>query len=222
AQVIEHCTKPNTVALTFDDGSYIYMNDIVKALNNATAKGTFFVNGDNYDCIYSSGSIARIKNAYDKGHQIASHTWSHPDLTTLTKVQINNEMSLVEQAIKRITGASPAFMRPPYGAYNNLVLEVAGALENKVVYWDFDSGDSTGSSVAQSKALYDKVIASRPSNILTLNHETKSTTAYDLLPHAIMKLKAAGYQLVTVAECLGLAPYKNVSSPATPDSSWHC
>ncbi|KAG9060711.1 Carbohydrate esterase 4 protein [Linnemannia hyalina] len=117
---------------------------MIQNIDNATAKGTFFVNGDNYDCIYSGGSIARLKNAYNNGHQIASHTWSHSDLTTLSKDQINNEMSLVEQAIKRITGATPAFMRPPYGAYNNLVLEVAGALENKVVYWDFDSGDSTG------------------------------------------------------------------------------
>lgn len=43
AKVYSSCTKNNTVALTFDDGPYVYMYDISKALVAAGAKGTFFV-----------------------------------------------------------------------------------------------------------------------------------------------------------------------------------
>ncbi|KAG8792706.1 Carbohydrate esterase 4 protein [Ceratobasidium sp. 428] len=118
AQVITKCTKPNTVALTFDDGPYYYVYDISKALVAAGAKGTFFFNGNNYGCIYDADNIKRVKYAYDKGHQIASHTWAHKDLTTLTWDQVHDEMWRVEQALQRIAGVVPAFMRPPYGNYN--------------------------------------------------------------------------------------------------------
>ncbi|KAG8737793.1 Carbohydrate esterase 4 protein [Ceratobasidium sp. 414] len=47
AKVYTKCTKPKTVALTFDDGPYAYIYDISKALVAAGAKGTFFFNGNN-------------------------------------------------------------------------------------------------------------------------------------------------------------------------------
>jgi peptidoglycan/xylan/chitin deacetylase (PgdA/CDA1 family) len=210
------------VALTFDDGPYIYMNDIVNALDGAGAKGTFFFNGNNYDCIYNTNAVNRVKYAYSHGHQVASHTWAHKDLTTLTWDQIHDEMWRVEQALVRITGAYPAFMRPPYGNYNDQVLDASGIRGQSVVIWDFDSQDSLGASPQTSKNLYDGVIGRHPSNILALNHETIETTAHQVLPYAIQKLQAAGYQLVTLAECLGMPAYQSVVAPGTRDSNWHC
>ena len=83
----------------------------------------------------------------------------------------------VELAMTRILGATPHWFRPPYGNYNDQVLQAAAIRNQSVVLWDFDSGDSTGSSVQQSEALYDQVAAQRPSNLLALNHETYQTTA---------------------------------------------
>jgi len=220
--VYSSCTVPNTVALTFDDGPYIYLNDVVDTLNAAGARGTFFFNGNNYDCIYNTDAMARVKYAYDQGHMVGSHTWSHTDLTTLNSDQINSEMFRVEQAVQRITGALVAVMRPPYGSYNQQVVDIAGSRGQDVAIWDFDSGDSTGSTPEQSEAAYDAIIAQQPSTILTLNHETYETTAHQVLPYAIQKLQAAGYTLVTLAECLGLSPYQSVGAPGTPDSSWTC
>ncbi|KAF8624383.1 hypothetical protein AX15_005902 [Amanita polypyramis BW_CC] len=81
--VIYHCTVPNTVALTLDDGPWIYAKDAADALSNANAKGTFFY----IDCIYNPDEVKRVQYVYGKGHQIASHTWSHPNLTTLSHDQ---------------------------------------------------------------------------------------------------------------------------------------
>lgn len=75
------------------------------------------------------------------------------------------------------------------------------------VIWDFDSLDSDGATPAQSKANYDKIISKKPNNILALNHETYEKSVHVVLPYAIQKLQGAGYKLVTVAECLGMAPY---------------
>lgn len=207
AGAITSCTVPNTAAITFDDGPYTWNRDIVDMLNAAGAKGTFFVNGNNYGCIFSGSNPSNLKYAYDQGHQIAAHTWTHPHLPSLSAAQITTEFSKTNDAIKKITGAMPAFMRPPYGEYDQDVLDVAASMGQTVVTWDFDSGDSVGATVAQSVAAYKKQVASHPNSILTLNHETHSSTANELLPQIIQILQGAGYNMVTVAECLGMDPY---------------
>ena len=181
-------------------------------------------------CIYDDEDVKRVKFAYNQGHMVASHTWAHKDLTTLSSEDINSEMSRVEDALDRIIGVRPAFTRPPYGNYNDLVRKVAKARGQKLVTWDFDSGDSTGSTPAQSKAAYDKVAKQHPSTILALNHETYGayidyifdllsqiliveSTAHIVIPYAIKLLKAKGYKLVTLAECLSMDPYQSVSTP---------
>ncbi|KAF5374529.1 hypothetical protein D9615_009071 [Tricholomella constricta] len=222
AQVITQCTVPNTVALTFDDGPWVYLYDVSKALVAANATGTFFFNGNNYACIYDADEIKRVRYAYDHGHQVASHTWSHKDLNTLTWDQIHDEMWRVEQALQRIVGVVPAFMRPPFGNYNDLVRQASFIRGQKVVTWDFDSEDSIGATPAQSENLYDNIIAQRPSTILALNHEVYETTVHQVLPYAISKLQNAGYRLVTLSECLGLPAYQSVGPPGIPDASWQC
>jgi peptidoglycan/xylan/chitin deacetylase (PgdA/CDA1 family) len=44
-------------------------------------------------CIYSTDSVNRLKYAYDRGHQLASHTWAHKDLTTLSWDQSKEELA---------------------------------------------------------------------------------------------------------------------------------
>jgi len=150
---------------------------------------------------------------YGQGHQVSSHTWAHLDLTTLSSAQIDSEMSRVEQALQRIVGVEPAFTRPPYGSYNDLVRQVAASRGQKLVTWDFDSGDSVGSTPAQSEQAYTSLANQHPSTILALNHEVYERTAHEVLPFAIRTLQAKGYNLVTVAECLGVSAYQSVGSP---------
>ena len=71
----------------------------------------------------------------------------------------------------RILGVKPAFLRPPYGNYNDLVREVAFIRGQKLVIWDFDSGDSVGATPAQSDQAYTNLANRHPSTILALNHE---------------------------------------------------
>ncbi|KAH0584795.1 hypothetical protein H2248_008075 [Termitomyces sp. 'cryptogamus'] len=186
-QVITKCTVPNTAALTFvskcrdgsgplqtfkkDDGPYIYLKNVSDTLSAAGATGTFFFNGQNYDCIYTRESVDGAAYAYSKGHQIGSHTWSHGHLTTLDKTQLVSEFSRTEDALKKILGVVPAFTRCPYGEYNDLVRQVAYERGQTLVNWDFDSGDSVGKTPEESNNLYDDVASEHPSTLLALNHE---------------------------------------------------
>ncbi|KAK7024388.1 hypothetical protein VNI00_016329 [Paramarasmius palmivorus] len=222
ATVYTTCNQPNSIAFTFDDGPWVYSDEIVSYLANQSVKATFFFNGDNYDCIYSRDTMARVKNVYNNGHMIGSHTWSHADLTSLNETQLNTEMGKVELALQRIIGVTPAFMRPPYGNYNQLVRRVSAARGQSMVNWDFDSGDSIGATPAESKNDYTDLVKQHPNTIIALNHETIQTTAEDVIKTVIPQLKSAGYTFLTVAECLGMQPYQNVTSPQTPDRTWRC
>ncbi|CAA7269500.1 unnamed protein product [Cyclocybe aegerita] len=223
AQVITKCTVPNTAALTFDDGPYVYLYDVSKALIAAGAKGTFFFNGNNFGgCIYNEDQAKRVKYAFDKGHQVASHTWSHAHLNALNWDQAHHDFWLIEEALMKITGAYPAFVRPPFGEFNDNIREVAGARGQTIVNWDFDSGDTWGISTAESNQRYTDLANSRPSTVLTLNHDVHQQTAQVIVPHAIKTLQAAGYRLVTVAECLGMQPYQWTAAPQPRDATWTC
>ena len=123
-------------------------------------------------------------------------------------------------------------MRPPYGEYNDLVSQVVASRGQIITLWDFDSGDSSGVPTAQRLQAYTDRAAAHPPTVLTLNHEFygsfsnisdalecmismdfTETTAHQVVPHAISVLQAAGYRLVTVAECLGVEPYQSVTTP---------
>ncbi|KAI0061674.1 glycoside hydrolase/deacetylase [Artomyces pyxidatus] len=222
ATVYSGCKSANTVAMTFDDGPYIYEQDIVNTLNQNGIKGTFFINGDNWECVYDSSTISSLKSAYNSGHQIGSHTWHHYDLTTLSWDQIHDEMWRTELAMRRILGVAPAIMRPPYGNYNDLVRSASSIRNQSLIIWDFDDGDSTGSSVSQSETDYNNLVKQHPKNVLALNHETYETSAHTVIPYAIKKLKAAGYKFATVSECLGLPAYSWYGAPQKKDSTWTC
>ncbi|KAF5346467.1 hypothetical protein D9756_010073 [Leucocoprinus leucothites] len=219
--VITECTVPGTAALTFDDGPYLYTEEISRTLKENDAVGTFFFNGQNFGCINDPTNAARVKAAYDAGHQVASHTWSHKDLATLSQDEALSEMASVSQAIEDIIKVRPAFMRPPFGSYNDETLKAAAELDQDVVLWNLDSGDSVGAPSSESQSRYEQA-AQQKSPILSLNHETHETTVREVLPAAIKTLKDAGYRLVSVAECVGKEPYLKDNTKPLPKSNLSC
>ena len=86
-----------------------------------------------------------LKRAYNEGHQIAIHTWSHAKVTSLSNVQIVAELKWTEKAIFDIIGVSPIYWRPPYGDVDNRVRNIATQLGFKTSMWTqgFDTKDVT-------------------------------------------------------------------------------
>lgn len=71
--VIDHCAVPGTIALTFDDGPWMYTSQILDTLAEHDALATFFLNGINKGSIDSYPDV--IQRAVAEGHQIGSHTY---------------------------------------------------------------------------------------------------------------------------------------------------
>ncbi|KAJ7036816.1 hypothetical protein C8F04DRAFT_1394063 [Mycena alexandri] len=141
AKVYTSCLTPNTAALTFDDGPYQWSKDVTDLVTAAGGHCTFFVNGNNWDCIYGEAQRESLAYAFKAGHQIANHGWAHQDLTTLNTTQMDSEIKKVDDALRDILGVTPAYLRPPYGNYNDDVRAVAANHSKSLVIWDFDSGD---------------------------------------------------------------------------------
>ncbi|KIJ57391.1 carbohydrate esterase family 4 protein, partial [Sphaerobolus stellatus SS14] len=204
---------PNVVALTFDDGPYIYEQGIATLLKNNGIKATFFINGNNWECVYDDAMVTALQTAYADGHEFGSHTWHHYDLTTLPwdgTGGIHDEMWRYRSfALQRILGISPALMRPPYGNYNDEVRSAAYLRNQSLILWDFELMEIhlVPLSTAQ-QAAYTNVANAHPNNILALNHETYATTLNNILPFAITTLRNKGYTFVTVSQCLGINPYQ--------------
>ncbi|KAL2110225.1 hypothetical protein VUR80DRAFT_1446 [Thermomyces stellatus] len=198
ATVIASCTRPNTIALTFDDGPFDYTDSVLDKLDEAGMKATFFVNGQNFGSIYDYADS--LQRADADGHQIASHTWSHPDIQGLSAEDLTSEMTRVEEALLEIIGKFPTYMRPPYFSWNGDNLDVLGELGYKVIHADLDTNDWRADMDASIDEFESGIAEGRS---IVLAHEVHHATAEELVPAMISAVQEAGLEAVTVGECLG-------------------
>lgn len=111
---IYDCVNAGDVAFTFDDGPYIYTSTLLDKLKAYGAKATFFITGNNLgkgpiDSTAQWSSL--IQRMVAEGHQVASHTWSHQNLTSLDPTTFQNQMVYNEMAFRNILGYWPSYMR---------------------------------------------------------------------------------------------------------------
>lgn len=207
-------------------GPWKFQPRLLDELEQAGASASFFLNGQNYGCIYDFAD--EIRRAFDAGHLIGSHTWSHADVTKLSTQDLDHELGKVEHAMVKILGVKPKVFRPPFGAINGQAREVlARRGYNAVMLWDRDTKDADGASVAHSKGVINKVANSYPSSHMVLSHETIQTTPSKVAPYAISQLQNKGYHLVTAMECVSLGTnkgdwYEFVKQPEDRNDSWRC
>jgi hypothetical protein len=151
-----------------------------------------------------------VKRESDEGHHLASHTWSHTALTTLSNEQIVAEMKWTEKAVLAATGHRLKYMRPPYGDINNRVRYVLKKLGYIPVDWTGDAFDTTdwkmpGLTAAQVTANFGKsldtyVAGNKTKGFYCLEHDLNSMTvgvAQQLIPLG----QARKINIASVAQC---------------------
>ncbi|GAC96166.1 chitin deacetylase [Pseudozyma hubeiensis SY62] len=216
------CTRQNCLSITFDDGPYQWENKLVDMFANAgNQKATFFVNGFNWRCIYDDASVKQLRNTYEKGHQICSHTWSHPDISKMNNQQLDQQVQLVEDALWKILGVVPACIRAPYGSIRSDQVKYLNDRWGLVVVgWNYDTKDADGAGTQAGLKLYKNL--RQPAQAIVLNHETVQGTIDTVMPQAVNIVRQNGYTSHTVQRNLGFNPYKVVGKYQNRDSSWTC
>ncbi|KAL1915561.1 uncharacterized protein VTP21DRAFT_6685 [Calcarisporiella thermophila] len=217
----DSCPK-GTWAVTFDDGPTQFTPPLLDFLAKQKIKATFFVMGQN---VRDHGPF--LKRAFQEGHEIASHTWSHSALTSLTNEQIVAEMKWTEIAIEQVIGVKPKYMRPPYGDIDDRVRGILTSMGYKAVIWNHDSNDwrikegqSTPAAVDGNFTQWIKEAATAQVGGLSLEHDHAEITVQLAIKN--LPLLAKAYKLIPLSQCVGDAnvyqagPVVNNTSSVVP------
>lgn len=197
------CAAVKCVALTFDDGPSPYTDRLLRVLKDNDAKATFFEIGNKV-----AANPAGAKRVVDAGMELGSHTWEHPNMTTIPPEDIAAQFSRANDAIVAATGRKPSLYRPAGGLSNPAVRQAAGNFGLAEILWDVIPFDWANDS--NTAATRQVLMAQIKPGSVVLFHDTYSSTV-DLVYQFIPVLKANGYRLVTVSELLG---------PRAPGSSY--
>ncbi|CAL5872446.1 uncharacterized protein PFLUO_LOCUS6710 [Penicillium psychrofluorescens] len=189
--VIDHCIVPGTVALTFDDGPYIYTPQILDTLSQRGARATFFLNGVHMGNIHEYTDVMRRTIA--EGHQLASHTWSHPYLSTLDHAGIVSQMTQLEDAFASIVGIIPRYMRMPFLMFNPLALSVMAELGYHVIGASIDTKDYEHDDAGQIWLSFEKFKAElNAGGTIVLAHDVHYNTVNVLVENMLNEIEARG------------------------------
>lgn len=189
------CGALKCIALTFDDGPGKDTPKLLRTLTGEQVVATFFMQGVN---VKAYPAIAK-QVADTPGMEIGDHTTSHANLPGSSKEKLTREITNNHALLKQTTGREVKVFRPPYGARNASVDQVAGASGEAVVLWDVDTFDWKTRSASATRDAVRK--GARPGSIV-LMHDIHPSTV-NAVPDIVRDLKADGYTLVTVSQLLG-------------------
>lgn len=181
------------IALTFDDGPYPKVTGhILDVLEKNGVCATFFVLGSRIE-----GHEDMLTRMDELGYEIGNHSFSHADLTRLSKADCQRELSDTDAEIRRVTGHEASVVRPPYGYYNKTVMSAA---ERPLILWTVDTNDWRGKAPGE---IADYVIQQAKEGSVILMHDQQTQTA-DAMEMIIPTLIEEGFRFVTVSELIRL------------------
>lgn len=167
------------IYLTFDDGPSAYTNELLDILKQYNVKATFFVTWQQPN--YSSS----IKRAYDEGHSIGLHTYSHNYYKVYSSVDAYfNDLNAISNQVKNIIGVEPKLIRFPGGSSNTvsrITPKIMTTLSNEVQArgykyfdWNISSNDTSSSN---SQTIANNVIKClKGGTYIVLQHDTKQAS----------------------------------------------
>ncbi|KAF9361634.1 chitin deacetylase [Mortierella sp. NVP85] len=211
---ITTCPTTGTWGVTYDDGPSPDSERLYDTLKAKNQKATLFIVGSR-----AVSYKATLKRAYDEGHHIAIHTWSHHSMTSLTNEQVVAELKWTEKAIFDVIGVTPLYWRPPFGDVDNRVRDIAKQLGFKTSIWTqgFDTNDwnipgktATAQSVVDTFKSWLPKIQGMATGFIVLQHdlfkEEVDVAINGILPVAY---ETKGLVMQPIAQCLNDGkPYK--------------
>lgn len=188
------CREAKCIALTFDAGPSEHSARLLDILKEEQVPATFFLLGKRHIDTYPE----LVKRMADEGHEVASHTWTHRNLTDLEPDEIREELERPNEEIERLTGRRPTLMRPPQGRTNDTVHGISRELGLSEILWSVTAKDYT---TTDSDLITRRVLAQASRDGIILLHDIYDGTV-PAVPGIIDALKKRGYVFVTVPQLL--------------------
>jgi peptidoglycan-N-acetylglucosamine deacetylase len=194
-----HGPSRREVAFGFDDGPALDTAAFVTMLERSHAQATFFMIGEQVSAVYKRTLLRELRN----GDVLGDHTFTHPDLVTGGDVRSQLQQTIA--VIRSLTGYTPCVFRPPYGDYDQSVLQTARSLGLATVLWNVDPADYTQPG---RSAIVQRVLAGVQPGSIIISHDGGGPRGQTLAayPTIIAALRARGYRIVTIPQLLGFRP----------------
>lgn len=187
-------TSENKLAISFDAAwGADKTREIMSVCDSYNVKATFFLVGfwiDKYPDM--------VKEIYNNGFEIGIHSSTHPDMTKLSRSEIKKELSDNMKQIEELTNSTPKLFRPPYGYYNNTLIEVCDELGLSCIEWSVDSLDWKGLSAGE---LSGRVIERAQNGSIILFHNN-SDNIIDGLKMTLEYFKSQNTQVVPIGQLI--------------------
>ena len=196
--IMDQPMRENLCALTFDDGPSINTPHLLDMLGEYGIHATFFMLGNQ-----AERHPDIVKRVIAEGHEVGNHSYSHPNLRVVSLARKEEELRRTDTILRNL-GASPQFMRPPYGSYDASTEKVAASLGLSLMLWSMDSRDwqRLPDNYATLRNNRGTVYAPGTLRGIFLFHDSHKRTVDDL-PRIIRDLRAGGCQrFVTVSDYL--------------------
>ena len=132
------------------------------------------------------------------GHDIGNHSSTHPKMTELSRDKMMEEIENCNSLIKNLTGKEVTLFRPPYGDYNNSVVETVNSCGMYCVQWDVDSLDWKDPT---AQDMVDRIKSKICPGSIILMHNGATNTP-EALPMIIDAVREMGYEFVPISELL--------------------
>lgn len=175
-------------AWTADD-----IDQILETLEKEQVKITFFMVGD-----WVEKNPEAVKKIFDAGHEIGSHSNTHPHVNNLSYEENQKEIAESVQKIKKITGEEPKVYRAPYGEYNNTVIKSAEDAGYYCIQWNLDTLDYEGLTGEQ---MWKRIENKLKNGDIILSHNGTLHTA-ESLEMLLTSIKEKGFEIVTVSDLI--------------------
>lgn len=192
--------QDNRIAISFDCAWGVdYTDTLLSVMAEENVKCTFFAVR-----FWSEKYPEYLLKISEAGHEIGTHSSTHPYMSKLDAAAIEKELTDSSSAIEKITGQKVTLFRPPYGDYDDLLIETAERLGLYTIQWSVDSLDWKDLSAGE---ITERVIKRVKSGAIVLFHNQGKHTA-EALPAIITALKEKGYEFVPIGELIYKSDYK--------------
>ncbi|HEX3816811.1 MAG TPA: polysaccharide deacetylase family protein [Chthoniobacterales bacterium] len=202
------------VAMTFDDGPSPKLTpELLDILAARHIHATFFVIGEN-----AERHPEILQRAVREGHEIGSHTFTHPALAKLSDAGVRRELQKTDDVIRKAIGKSPTLLRPPYGSITARQKKwIHDEFGYTIVLWDVDPDDwkNPGPAVVTSR-----IVRQTHAGSIILSHDIHAGTIKSV-PATLDQLQAKGFKFVTVSQLIAMRKPKPAKESATESPARH-
>jgi peptidoglycan-N-acetylglucosamine deacetylase len=201
-RVVEHGPRDSKkIALTFDACPTRrpdeYDEKVIDVLMREKVPATLFMSGRWVEKNPEKAKLLASRTQFE----IAAHSYYHPHMMEKSDDRDIRELKRTQAIIKKVTGKTPRYFRPPYGEADERIVKLAAAAGLVTIQFDIASGDPDPNLSPQRIA---RVVLqdAKGGSIIVFHMNRNGVHTAEVLPRVIEGLRKKGFELVTVGDML--------------------